>query len=192
MKSALGTLLCLIVGGGGAFADATVGQPAPDFNVTAVSGQMVNLKAQRGKYVVLEWTNPQCPYVKKQYEPGTMQALQKKWTGEGVVWVTVCSSAVGREGYSTADQVKETLQQQKSSPSFFVIDQDGQLGHSYGARTTPHMFVIDPTGKLIYAGAIDDKAKTNYVDQALTEARAGKAVSQAETQPYGCSVKYKQ
>jgi peroxiredoxin len=178
---------------------ARVGQAAPAFTGKDSQGKMQSLAEYRGKYVVLEWTNRDCPYTKKQYDSGNMQALQQKWTGKGVVWFTVLSSAKGEDGYLNATDENAQLAQVRAHPTAAILDPSGEIGRLYSAKTTPHMFVIDPTGKLIYAGAIDDKATTdtsdvkvakNYVSAALTEAMAGQPVEVASTRPYGCSVKY--
>ena len=178
-----------------------VGDAAPDFTGTDSNGKTHKLSEYRGKYVVLEWTNNGCPYTKKHYESGNMQALQKDWTGKGVVWLTVLSSAPGEQGYMTASQENTYLSTKKAAPTAALLDPTGAIGHEYAAKTTPHMFVIDPAGKLIYAGAIDDHATTdtsdiksskNYVSAALTEAMAGQQVATSSTRPYGCSVKYQE
>src|SRR5882757_6396613 len=180
---------------------ATVGQAAPTFNGKDSQGKAQSLAQYRGKYVVLEWTNQTCPYTKKHYDSGNMQALQQQWTGKGVVWLTVLSSSPshGDDGYLTATQENEHIAEVHAHPTAAVLDPSGEIGRLYSAKTTPHMFVIDPQGKLIYAGAIDDKATTdtsdvkvakNYVSAALTEAMAGQPVETASTRPYGCSVKY--
>jgi peroxiredoxin len=178
---------------------ATVGQQAPAFTGTDSQGQKISLDQYRGKYVVLEWTNRDCPYTKKQYDSGNMQALQKEWTGKGVVWLTVLSSAKGEQGYLDAAQENAQMARVHAHPTAAVLDPSGTIGREYGAKTTPHMFIIDPQGKLIYAGAIDDKPTTdvsdvkgakNYVTDALTEAMAGQPVQVSSTRPYGCSVKY--
>ncbi len=176
-----------------------VGDTAPDFTGTDSNGNSHKLSEYRGKYVVLEWTNNGCPYTLKHYASGNMQALQKDWTAKGVVWLTVLSSAPGEQGYMTAAQENSYLSKEKASPTAALLDPTGAIGHEYAAKTTPHMFVIDPSGKLIYAGAIDDhpttdtsdiKASKNYVSAALTEAMAGQPVATSSTRPYGCSVKY--
>jgi peroxiredoxin len=176
-----------------------VGEPAPDFQATDSNGQMHKLSNERGKFVVLEWHNNGCPYTQKHYESGNMQRLQKAWTDKGVVWFTVISSTQGQQGYVTAQQENEYLKQMKASPTAALLDPQGEVGRLYSAKTTPHMFVINPAGVLIYDGAIDDKATTeqadiagakNYVSQALDEAVAGKPVSTPTSRPYGCSVKY--
>jgi peroxiredoxin len=178
---------------------ATVGQAAPTFTGKDSQGQTVSLSEYRGKYVVLEWTNRDCPFTKKQYDSGNMQALQQEWTGKGVVWFTVLSSAKGEDGYLDAAGENAQLAHERAHPTAAILDPSGEIGKLYGAKTTPQMFIIDPQGKLIYAGAIDDKATTdvadvkgakNYVSAALTEAMAGQPVQVASTRPYGCSVKY--
>jgi peroxiredoxin len=178
---------------------ATVGQQAPTFAGKDSQGKTESLGQYRGKYLVLEWTNLSCPYTKKHYDSGNMQALQQQWTGKGVVWLTVLSSSPGEEGYLTAPQENAQIEKEHAHPTAAILDPSGEIGRLYSAKTTPHMFVIDPEGKLIYAGAIDDKATTNtgdvksaknYVSAALTEAMAGQPVQVASTRPYGCSVKY--
>ncbi len=177
-----------------------VGEAAPDFTGTDSNGKTHKLSEYRGKYVVLEWTNNGCPFTVKHYESGNMQALQKEWTGKGVVWLTVLSSAPGNQGYMTAAEENAYLSKQKAAPTAALLDPAGAIGHEYEARTTPHMFVIDPSGKLIYVGAIDDhpttdpgdvKSSKNYISAALTESMAGQPVATSYTRPYGCSVKYK-
>ena len=179
---------------------AKVGDPAPDFTATDSNGQSRHLADYKGKYVVLEWHNQGCPYTRKHYAGGNMQALQKEWTGKGVVWFTVISSAPGAQGYVTAAEENDYVKKMNAAPTAVLLDPDGRLGHLYAAKTTPHMFVIDPNGALIYNGAIDDHPTAeqsdipnskNYVSTALTEAMSGKKVSDAATRPYGCSVKYK-
>jgi hypothetical protein len=176
-----------------------VGEPAPVFQATDSSGQVRKLSQYRGKFVVLEWHNNGCPYTRKHYESGNMQRLQRAWTGQGVVWFTVISSAPGQQGYVTAQQENDYLRQMKASPSAALLDPQGTVGRLYSAKTTPHMFVINPEGVLVYDGAIDDKATTdqadiptakNYVSRALEEAMANKQVSIPTSRPYGCSVKY--
>ena len=178
---------------------ASVGQQAPTFSGKDSHGKTVSLDQYRGKFVVLEWTNRDCPYTKKQYDSGNMQALQQEWTGKGVVWLTVLSSAPGGQGYLDAAGENAQLARVHAHPTAAILDPGGEIGKLYSAKTTPHMFIIDPEGKLIYAGAIDDKATTdtadvkiakNYVSAALTEAMAGQPVQVASTRPYGCSVKY--
>lgn len=176
-----------------------VGEPAPTFTATDSNGNPQRLSDYKGKFVVLEWHNQGCPYTKKHYESGNMQRLQKEWTGKGVVWLTVISSAPGKQGYVTASQENDYVRRVNASPTAVLMDPQGALGHLYGAKTTPDMYIIDPSGGLIYHGAIDDHPTTdqadiagskNYVSSALSEALAGKSVSTPATTPYGCSVKY--
>lgn len=177
-----------------------VGETAPIFSVTGSDGQTHALTDYKGKFVVLEWHNKSCPFVKKHYGTGNMQALQKKWTDKGVTWLTVISSAPGKEGYETATDAITEMKTEKATPTATLLDTSGKMGKLYGAKTTPHMFVINPDGKIIYSGAIDDKptpdkadvkVAKNYVDTALEEATSGKEVTMNVTPPYGCSVKYK-
>ncbi len=176
-----------------------VGAPAPDFSGTDTHGKTEQLSAYKGKYVVLEWTNSDCPYTRKHYESGNMQSLQKQWTAKGVVWLSVISSAPGQEGYKTAAAENSYLAREKASPTAVILDPKGAIGHEYEAKTTPHMFVIDPRGKLIYEGAIDDhptsdpsdiKQSKNYVNEVLSAATTGQPVPVTYTRSYGCSVKY--
>src|ERR1700691_1323763 len=176
-----------------------VGDPAPDFTGTDSNGQTHHLSDYRGKYVVLEWTNYNCPFTRKHYDSGNMQALQKEWTAKGVVWLTILSSAKGADGYKTADEENAWIRKIHASPTPAILDPGGAIGHEYEAKTTPDMYVIDPSGKLIYSGAIDDhrttdpddvKQSKNYVSAALDEAMAGQPIAVAVTRSYGCSVKY--
>jgi len=176
-----------------------VGEPAPAFASKDTKGIEHELGDFKGKWVVLEWHNNGCPYVKKQYDSGNMQKLQKEWTARGVVWLTVISSAPGKQGYVTASEADAYVKDKGAAPTAVLLDPAGTMGMAYEAKTTPHMYVIDPSGKLLYNGAIDDKPTTdlndvpgarNYLSQALTEAMAGKSVSMPTTKPYGCSVKY--
>jgi len=176
-----------------------IGEPAPDFQATDSRGQTHELSEYRGKFVVLEWHNNGCPYTKKHYESGNMERLQKEWTARGVIWFTVISSAPGEQGYVTAQQENDYLTRMNAAPTAALLDPQGDVGRLYAAKTTPHMFVINPAGILIYDGAIDNKPTTdqadiasakNYVSQALEEAMAGKPVSIPTSRPYGCSVKY--
>jgi hypothetical protein len=175
------------------------GSAAPEFKGKDSNGTQQTLSQYRGKWVVLEWANRGCPYDRKHYESGSMEALQKEWTSKGVVWLSIISSAPGQQGYVTAPQENDYLKQMKASPTAAILDPSGTIGHLYGAKTTPHMFVIDPSGKVVYQGAIDDqptpdpsslKGARNYLNEALTAAMAGKPVTKAVTSPYGCSVKY--
>jgi peroxiredoxin len=176
-----------------------VGTPAPDFTGTDSQGKQASLAAFKGKYVVLEWTNSDCPYTRKHYQSGNMQSLQKQWTAKGVVWLTVLSSAPGQQGYKTPFDENSYMSRVHAVPTAAILDPSGAIGHEYEARTTPHIFIIDPSGELIYAGAIDDhpttdpsdiKKSKNYVDEVLSAAMAGKPVPVSYTASYGCSVKY--
>jgi peroxiredoxin len=178
---------------------ATVGQAAPDFSAPDLAGKAVKLSDFRGKFVVLEWTNPECPYVRRHYDSGNMPSLQKELAAKGVVWLAVNSSSPESGEFTPPEGMTKWVAAKGAAPTAVLIDKDGKVGRLYGARTTPHMYVIDPQGKLVYAGAIDDKrwgnveeTKTakNHVRAALGEAMAGKPVAVSATTPYGCSVKY--
>ena len=182
-----------------AFADATVGAAAPEFTLPAADGGTQKLSSYAGKTVVLEWHNKGCPFVHKQYDSGNMQSLQKEYTAKDVVWLTVNSSAEGKQGYETADEALATMKEVGGAPSHVLLDKDGTVGRLYGAKNTPTMYVIDKDGKVAYAGAIDDKPSTdvedvktakNYVKAALDSLAEGKPVETASTKAYGCSVKY--
>ena len=175
-----------------------VGTAAPDFSLTDANGRKHSLGENKGKWIVLEWFNPECPFVKKHYGSGNMQKLQKEYEGKGVTWMTIDSSAAGKEGNLTPEAAAKKVSEWKIN-STLLLDPEGKAGQAYGAKNTPHMFVINPEGKIVYEGAIDSKAtpnpadiptSTNYVKAALDEAMAGKAVSNPDTKPYGCSVKY--
>ena len=183
-----------------AYAAATVGQKAPDFTLTDTVGKTVRLSDFKGKHVVLEWNNPGCPFVRKHYDSANMQALQKEANTKGVVWLAINSTETGHPDYLAPPKLGQWMVQQKAAASATLMDENGSVGKSYGARTTPHMYLVAPDGLLIYAGGIDSipsartediKTATNYVRQGLSEALAGKPLSQATTRPYGCSVKYK-
>jgi peroxiredoxin len=178
---------------------ARVGESAPDFTGTASDGQTFKLSQFRGKYVVLEWHNHECPYTMKHYTSGNMQSLQKEWRAKGVVWFTIISSAPGKQGYMEPAAENAYLKKMGADPTAAILDPTGTIGRLYDAKTTPQMIVIDPKGVLIYDGAIDDhpttevsdiKISKNYLDAALTESMAGQAVQTPVTRPYGCSVKY--
>jgi alkyl hydroperoxide reductase subunit AhpC len=180
-------------------AAAKVGQTAPEFTATASNGKTFRLSDYRGKYVVLEWHNNECPYVRKHYNSGNMQRLQKQWTARGVAWFTILSSAPGKQGYVTASEENDYLVKMQAVPTAALLDPTGEIGHLYDAKTSPQMVVINPQGVVIYDGAIDDKPTTdlkdvpdatNYVNLALEQAMAGKQVEVPATRPYGCSVKY--
>ena len=178
----------------------TPGTQAPDFKGTDSNGVTHTLSQYRGKFVVLEWANKGCPFEQKHYLSGNMEALQKEWTNKGVVWLSILSSAPGEQGNVTPAEENQYLKTMHAAPTAAILDPTGTIGHLYEAKTTPHIFVIDPTGKLIYQGAIDDRPTTdladvqrahNYLNEALNAAMAGKPVPMASTRPYGCSVKYK-
>ncbi len=180
-------------------AQPQVGQPAPAFTATDAKGQPHALAQYKGKYVVLEWFNNDCPFVKKHYDSGNMQRVQADATGRGAAWLTISSSAEGKQGHLTPEQAEAVVAARGAKQTALLLDGSGAVGQLYGAKTTPHMFIINPEGTLIYAGAIDNQASTdpadvatasNYVQQALNEAMGGKRVSVAETRSYGCSVKY--
>ena len=176
-----------------------VGQPAPEFSGTSAAGAQISLSDYHGKTVVLEWTNHQCPYVRKHYSTNNMQTVQKQATRGGVVWLSIVSSAPGREGYVKPTEAGQLTRDRGASPTVVVLDASGEIGRLYNARVTPHMFVIDGLGRLVYMGGIDDRPSarpsdvdgaTNYVLAALADVEAGRPVAQAVTRPYGCSVKY--
>ncbi|NML48538.1 redoxin domain-containing protein [Ramlibacter sp. G-1-2-2] len=183
-----------------AHAAPSVGQAAPDFTLQDASGKPVRLSDFRGKYVVLEWTNPGCPYVRKHYNSGNMAATQQDAIARGAVWLSIDSTEKASFDYMEPAKLVAWQQQRKAHPTALLMDEEGSAGKAYGARTTPHMYIVDPQGRLVYAGGIDsiassdpgDIAKaTNYVKQGLAEATAGKAISAPVTRPYGCSIKYK-
>ena len=178
---------------------AKVGQPAPDFTASATTGSPTSLAAQKGKVVVLEWTNHDCPYVRKHYETGNMQSLQREATGQGVVWYTIISSSPGTQGYVTPPEADELTTSRKAAPTAVLLDPKGVAGKLYGATNTPHMYVVDKAGVLVYAGAIDDRPTSrrsdvqganNYVRAALESVAAGQPVKTPVTRAYGCTVKY--
>ena len=180
-------------------AQAVVGQKAPAFTLSDSHGKARSLAEFAGKPVVLEWWNPECPFVGKHYGSGNMQRLQKEWVGKGVVWLTVSSSAAGKQGYVDGARADAVMKEKGGAPTAVLLDHEGTLGKAYGAKTTPHLFVIAKDGTVAYAGGIDDKASTeqedvpgatNYVVAALGELSAGKPVTTRTSQPYGCSVKY--
>jgi cytochrome oxidase Cu insertion factor (SCO1/SenC/PrrC family) len=178
---------------------AVPGAAAPAFTLTDTSGKAVSLADYRGKFVVLEWTNPECPFVRKHYDSDNMQSLQKEWGAKDVVWLTLNSTNRASDEYKTAQQMDEWVRAKGAAPKATLIDGTSAAARAYAAKTTPHMFVVDPSGAIVYAGAIDDrrsarpgdaKLANNYVRAALTEATAGKPVTVASTTPYGCSIKY--
>ena len=178
---------------------ASIGAPAPDFTLSDSTGSTHSLADYKGKTVVLEWNNPECPFVKKHYSSGNIPKQQAAAISDGVVWLVINSGADGKQGHVDGGAANGFLAQYDAKPTAYLFDSDGKVGHAYGAKTTPHMFVIDGRGVLRYAGGIDsipgtdkdDLAKaTQYVPQALAELKAGKTVSVATSQPYGCGVKY--
>jgi len=180
-------------------AGAFVGSPAPAFSAKDDHGTTRSLADFKGKFIVLEWHNNGCPYVGKHYGSGNMQQLQKWWTGKGVIWLTVESSAPGQQGYVTAQESQAYMQSKNAAPTAVLLDPQGTVGRAYGAKVSPHMFIIDPKGVVIYNVAIDNMATTeitdvakakNYVSQALNQAMAGQQVKEQTSTPYGCSVKY--
>lgn len=180
--------------------EALVGNPAPNFTLIDTYGNNHSLSDYKGKIIVLEWINHDCPFVKKLYNSGKMQELQKTYTGKDVIWLTINSSAPGKQGYCTPEYANELTRQKKAAQSALLLDSEGEVGKLYGAKTTPHMFIINTDGILVYNGAIDDIRSTNiediaraknYVQLALEEIMAGKEVSIKTSPPYGCSVKYK-
>lgn len=177
-----------------------IGAPAPDFTATDINGNPFKLSDHKGKKVVLEWTNHQCPYVIKHYDSGNMQKLQKDAAAMGdVAWVTIVSSAPGKQGHLSAEEAQKIVTESGAQPTVKILDESGEIGKLYAAKTTPHMYVIDADGNLAYAGAIDDNSSPrqssiegakNYVTAALQNLKAGETVEVAQTAPYGCSIKY--
>ena len=195
----LSILATLLLATGLAHAAPKVGEAAPDFSLPGADGKTHALADYKGKYVVLEWTNHDCPFVKKHYKSGNMQSTQKELTGKGAVWLSVVSSAPGKQGHVDAAKATELTKSRGAAPTAVLLDPSGDVGRKYEAKTTPHMYVVAPDGKLIYMGGIDsipssdaeDIAKaTPYVKVALAEAMGGKPVTNSSTKPYGCSVKY--
>jgi peroxiredoxin len=182
-----------------ATATPSIGQPAPSFRATDVAGKQVSLGDFKGKYVVLEWNNPGCPFVQKHYDSGNMQSLQKRFGAENVAWLSVNSTNESSSDYMPPAKLAAWFKQHNATPAAVLMDTKGEVGKAFGAKVTPHLYVIDPTGTLVYAGAIDDKRSTNpadvktatnYVVAALTETKAGKPVAKSTSQAYGCTIKY--
>jgi len=199
-KTILTILMSLVAGAVFALDAPPVGSAAPDFSLTDAKGKTHSLSQYKGKYVVLEWFNPECPFVKKHYGSGNMQKLQEEYTGKGITWLTIDSNAPGSEGNLTADAASKVMTGWKTHQTALLLDPEGKAGRAYGAKNTPNMVVINPEGKIVYEGAIDSKAtpnpadissSTNYVKVALDESLAGKPITTSTTKPYGCSVKYK-
>ncbi len=180
--------------------NAHVDDAAPDFTLTDSNGANHSLSDYQGKWVVLEWVNFGCPFVRKHYDSGNMQNLQKTYTAKGVVWLSICSSAPGKQGYFDGDELKTEIKHNGSLATAYLIDADGTVGRMYEAKTTPHMYIINPQGVLVYAGGIDNIASTdkddiaratNYVKETLDAGFAGREIAMKGSRPYGCSVKYK-
>lgn len=179
---------------------ANIDQAAPAFTAKDISGAEQSIEKHKGKIIVLEWHNPGCPFVHKHYDSGNMQKLQEYALDKGVVWLSINSGAEGKQGYLTPNEAKEMLVKSGSKQTAYILDPEGKIGHLYSAKTTPHMFVIDESGKLVYSGAIDDKASAdpadiatskNYVKEAIDALQAKKPIATAQAQAYGCSIKYK-
>ena len=199
-KTILTVVTSLVASAVFAFDPPPVGSAAPDFSLTDGSGKTHSLSQYKGKTVVLEWFNPECPFVKKHYGSGNMQKLQEEYTSKGIVWLTIDSNAPGAEGNLSPEQAEKITTAWRTHQTALLLDPEGKVGRAYGAKNTPNMVVINPEGKIAYEGAIDSKAtpnpadipnSTNYVKAALDESLAGKPVSNPTTRPYGCSVKYK-
>jgi peroxiredoxin len=199
-KTILTVVTSLVASAVFAFDPPPVGSVAPDFSLTDASGKTHSLSQYKGKTVVLEWFNPECPFVKKHYGSGNMQKLQEEYTSKGIVWLTIDSNAPGTEGNLSPEQADKITTAWRTHQTALLLDPEGKVGRAYGAKNTPNMVVINPEGKIAYEGAIDSKAtpnpadipnSTNYVKAALDESLTGKPVSNPTTKPYGCSVKYK-
>lgn len=197
LSAALALSVALVTGTAGAVPKA--GEPAPDFSAVDSAGKTVHLSDFKDRFVVLEWTNDGCPFVQKHYGSGNMQSLQKSATDAGAVWLSVISSAPGKQGHVDGKEADALTAKRDAHPTRVLLDERGDVGRLYGAKTTPHMFIVDPKGMLVYAGGIDSIASADaddipkakpYVKTALAEAMAGKPVSEPTTTPYGCSVKY--
>jgi peroxiredoxin len=179
---------------------AELNKEAPGFTLVDNTGKSHNLADHKGNYVVLEWINFECPFVRKHYDSGNMQMLQKTYKDKDVVWFSICSSAEGKQGHFAGEDLDSRISKEETTPTAYLIDSEGKVGKMYGAKTTPHMYIINPEGVLIYAGGIDDKPSTklkdiksaeNYVTTVLDAALAGKKIPVQSSKPYGCSVKYK-
>lgn len=195
----LGALAVLALSAAPALAAPEIGKAAPDFTATDSNGKEHKLSDFKGKIVVLEWNNPECPYVKKHYDAKNMQKLQEEETAKGVVWLTVNSGAEGKQGHLTGDAANAYIADKGAKPTAYLLDGKGEIGKAYDAKTTPHMYVIDQSGNLAYEGAIDDNDSANpadastaqnYVSAAIDALEAGKPVETSKTKPYGCGVKY--
>ena len=195
----LSLALTCVPGSANPAAQARIGAPAPAFALADSNGKPVALADYKGKTVVLEWTNHECPYVRKHYGGNNMQALQKKWTAQGVVWLTLISSPPGEQGHVTPAQANKLTADRAAAPTAVLFDPKGSAARAYGASVTPHMYVIGGDGTLVYMGGIDDKPSSrlddlktakNFVDAALDEVTQGKPVSVTTSRPYGCTIKY--
>jgi thiol-disulfide isomerase/thioredoxin len=200
MKQMLSAFTALVLIAAPASAAPVVGKPAPNFKLSDVNGKPVTLSDFKGKTVVLEWNNPECPFVKKHYDSGNMQKAQAAAAKDGAVWLTINSSAPGKQGHMSGADAKALAQKVGARPAAYLLDPNGVVGKVYEAKTTPHMYIVDKAGTLVYAGGIDDKptqhasdipGARNHVLAALSELKVGKAVSVATSRPYGCAVKYK-
>ena len=198
-RMGVGVLMAVLAAWGGVVRALPPGEVAPEFKGVDSNGVTHSLSEYRGKYVVLEWANRGCPYEQKHYQSGNMESLQKEWTAKGVVWLSILSDPPGEQGYVTPAEENDYLKTMHAAPTAALLDPKGAIGHLYNAKTTPHMFVIDPAGKIVYQGALDDKptpdpaslkGADNYVSDALTAAMVGKPVAVAVTKPYGCAVHY--
>lgn len=194
------TLVLLLFGTKLLVAEPLVAEKAPDFTLTDTNGVSHTLSDYQGRYVVLEWVNYDCPFVRKHYKSGNMQDLQKEYTQREVVWLSICSSAEGKQGQFSNEEIKNRMNEFDASPTHYLNDLDGSVGRLYQAKTTPHMFIINPEGILVYQGAIDNHPffwekglfdVTNYIREALDYAMNGQSVAVTNTKSYGCSVKYK-
>lgn len=199
LRKAQALVLTSLLAASSLMAAPEIAKPAPDFTLTGHDGKSYKLSDYKGRYIVLEWWNKDCPYVRKHYDSGNMQALQKDLTAKNVAWFTVLSSAPKKQGHLAPTEISEVMAKEKASPLAVLIDEKGDVGRLYEAKTTPHMYIIDPQGQLVYKGAIDDKpttdasdikSSTNYVRQAFDASLAGKTIASSSTKPYGCSVKY--
>lgn len=199
MKRAVALVVSTCFFASAAMASVAVGHPAPAFRGTDVNGKSVALADFKGKYVVLEWNNPNCPFVMKHYDSGNMQSLQKRFGADNVAWLSINSTSDTHSDYLPPEKLAGWFRQRNAAPAAVLMDPTGAIGRAYGAKVTPHMYVIDPKGTVIYAGAIDDKRSadpadvktaTNYVVAALADARSGKPVATAASSAYGCTIKY--
>lgn len=199
MKNKFIILFVLLFGVSVFSQQAKLNESAPVFKLKDSNGKEHSLTDFKGKIVVLEWINYECPFVKKHYNSKNMQSLQEKYTSEGIIWLAICSSAPGKQGNFSSEEINKRSKDHNAKFTAYLIDEDGKVGKMYGAKTTPHMFIIDKNGKLVYAGGIDDKATTdvddiktakNFVSAALDELLNGKQVTTQSSTPYGCSVKY--